>query len=415
MIHRYHNGHWVPGDARRDGSQPFPRYPAEGLYFSDVTGHIGSSPEAVTDTLASLAMKQGALADWLPAMPDWAGLMRRIREAFTAAERQGGLIASAVVGANGAPQTVCFPTCDEAVAREAAALALALLRANGQMDFLRLQPWFANGQRRVRVRIDAQLGRQRDRLEFHKDADGHILFNNLLFRSDAALLATEWSFDLQPMAAARAAALRQAWPAGLPSGIEQARATLRTAHPAPRIEGGVLPADGAVSWVEELVWHATPVAARRPVLQRTEVLAVLNTAAWSPDVAEVLVQIAETPGSGLARWLAGQNQVAQGLTEPVMRALWQQVHSGPDAAPLQALLQADAAAIDWSRRPGATAALVVDTTPTGAKEPSAQWQSSGMLGRPRSNSEQLDPLKAGVNTDQPRDFLRISVLLADPS
>lgn len=32
-------------------------------------------PEAVVDTLASLAMKQGALAAWLPRAADWAGLM----------------------------------------------------------------------------------------------------------------------------------------------------------------------------------------------------------------------------------------------------------------------------------------------------------------------------------------------------
>lgn len=158
-----------------------------------------------------------------------------------------------------------------------------LVRANGQMDFLRRQPWFGRGAQQVVLRIDAQLGRHKERLEFHKDMAGAMLFNNLVFRNDAQLLATEWSVDLQPPPAQKLAALRSGWPPELLTQLTQARPAMAARLPQPRIEGGLLPEDGYVSWVEELVWHATPIPTHRESYTLESVLNVLTTAEYAGD------------------------------------------------------------------------------------------------------------------------------------
>ena len=97
MIHEFKNGHWLPGHDHRDGSKPFPAAPAAGAWFNDVTGVEGHSEGELVEALPQLLMKQGALAELLPAPFDWRGLMDQARTRLTIDERTGGLIASVTI------------------------------------------------------------------------------------------------------------------------------------------------------------------------------------------------------------------------------------------------------------------------------------------------------------------------------
>lgn len=411
MIHRFTNGRWTPGPDRVEGNKPFPTAPAAGTWFNDVTGREGHSEAELVEGLPQLLMKQGAVAELLPGTFDWRGLMDQVRACLTQDERTGGLIASVTLRPDESIGVMPFRPFEAPVAEAVARFALALVRANGQMDFLRREPWFGHGTHQVMLRVDAQLGRTKERLEFHKDTDGDILFNNLVFQNEADMLATEWSLDVQPMAAAKAAVLQRQWPVSLISKVAKARSDLSVQVRHPRIEGGLMSVDGYVSWVEALVWHATPVLGHRECYTPALVLEVLDTAAYSADTADVLVQIAETPGGKLAQWLREQGADAEALSEPFLRDLWRRLRADPMGARALQLMHEDARAIDWSQRKRGTASIAIEAFTPETRAFDLVRQSTGMAGRPRSNSDNLQALLAMQVRDQPRDFFRISVLL----
>ena len=191
----------------------------------------------------------------------------------------------------------------------------------------------------------------------------------------------------------------------------KARAALLAQVGQRRIEGGLMPVDGYVSWVEELVWHATPVLGHRESYTLEQVVGVLNAAAYTGDTADVLVQIAETPGGRFAHWLSEQGADANALSEPFMRDLWRQLRADPKGAETLQRLREDARAIDWNQRKLGTASVVIETCSPETQAFELVRQSTGMATRPRSNSDNLQPLLAQKARNQPRDFFRICVLL----
>lgn len=409
MIHEFKNNHWLPGPDHRDGNRPFPANPRPGLFFNDVTGAQGDSADAVAEQLPQLLMKQGALAQLLPAPLDWSGFMTRLQGAIRTEEADREF-ARVLIRPDETAVVMPDPDWGMALAQEGARLAMALVRANGQMDFIRRQPWFKAGTHRVVLVLEQQFGRSAEYLQFHQDTSGDALFSNLIFRNAAGLPAPEWSPNLQPMPNGKRTLVSRNWPPELLTQIEQERARLGALpHRDLGIEGGTLPADGFVSWLDELVWHTTPVLENRPRYSLSTVEKVLGDPDFDMTTYDVLVQIVQTPGSRLAARLASLGGTLQAFSSERAEQLWTALHTGPEAPALQIELLQDAHAIDWEARVADTAWAMplIRTLPDGTQ--AIVTQPSGLTGRPRRNSDQLEALKADPGSAQTRSFMQVVV------
>lgn len=264
MIHAFKNGHWEPGEARRDGAHPFPAQPGALHFFNDVTGASGATEDAVREPLSALLMKQGSILDLLPRLMDWSGFMARLAAAASRLQGSDRVFGRVSVHPDGSLVVTPEAGWSMPLVQEAAVIAFALVRANGQMDFIRAQPWFTSGSHRVTLVLEQQFGREAEFLQFHQDTAGDALFSNLVFRNAAGLPAPEWSPNLQPMPAEKRQLVSHHWPPALLQRIDAERARLAAARGQPwPIQGGSLPRHGFVSWTDELVWHSTPVLEHR--------------------------------------------------------------------------------------------------------------------------------------------------------
>lgn len=410
MIHEFKNGHWVPGDARRDGSQPFPKQPKPGLRFNDVTGAQGATEQAVVQPFADLLMQQVAMADLMPRPLDWPGFMARLEAAEAQVADETREFGRAWVQADESLYVQPAAGWDRRLVDEAAGLALALVRANGQLDFVRRQDWFRSGSHRLVLVLERQFARSTDTPVFHQDTDGTALFSNLMFRNEAGLPAPEWTPNLEPMPSGKRTRVGRQWPAGLLALIDTQRQQLAAAAPPLRIHGGSLPANACVSWIDELVWHSTPWLAHRPVYERSEVLAAMENDTFGLVALDVLMQIVQTPGSHLAALLAAQGVRVADFNAARAEDLWSRYHDDDaDARALTAALHQDIDAIDWRQRKAYTgsAMSLIRDLPEGGQHITVQ--PSGMGGRPRSNSENLDALTSDPAAFQLRHFMQVVV------
>lgn len=409
MIHEFKNGHWVPGDAGRDGGQHYPAQPRPGGFFNDVTGAAGATAAEVAEPLSALLMKQAAMADLLPRPVDWAGFMARLQLAGSktqVVDREFGR-----VWVKPDHSLVVSPSAgwSAAIVQEAAGIAWALVRANGQMDFIRQQPWFAAGTHRLVLVLEHQFDRSTPGLVFHQDTAGCALFSNLMFRNTPGLPAPEWSVNLEPMPPGKRELVGRLWPPALLAAIDEERRRLAASTTAWRIEGGVLPADACVSWTDELVWHSTPWLDARLVYTRELAFQLLGDEAFHELTYDLLTQVVQTPGSRLAVHLAQQGIAVAALSVPKAQALWETWHADPAAAPCLAALRQDVDAIEWSTRQAGTASAMslIRDMPDGTQH--ITTQPSGLVGRPRSNSENLTAIKADTRSFQPRHFMQVLV------
>ena len=411
MIHEFKNGHWLPGPDHRDGSKPFPDHPPAGSFFNDVTGVAGPTQAAVEEGLTQLVMKWGSLPAVVPVAIDLHGLVDRLRAEPESVRELGRDLGTAVLRPDETMFVTQAPGRRLALAQEAGRLALALMRANGQMDYIRRQPWFRQGTHQVVLHLESQFTRETEYLKFHKDTGGDVLFSNLVFRNSAGLPATEWSLDLEPMPPGKRALVSRTWPAALLAAVDEAR--VRLAPPPdhePVIHGGALPADGYLSWVDELIWHSTPWLEHRMCHTPEEVGEALEDPGFSMLTYDLMAQVAQTPGSRFAACLAERALPLEALSEDKAEQLWNEMHRHQKDRALFEAFQQDARAIDWSRRKQDTAwAISLIRDVPGRADQHLTIQPSGMLGRPRSNSENLRALKNHPGSDQDRDFIQVNV------
>lgn len=411
MIHECKNGHWLPGPDHRDGNKPFPDHPAAGSFFNDVTGMSGATRAAVEEGLTQLVMKWGSLPAALPVAIDLHGLMERLEAEPASVRDLGRDLGTAVLRPDETLLVTQAPGRSLVLAQEAARLALALLRANGQLDYIRRQPWFRQSTHQVVLNLENQFTRETSYLKFHKDTGGDVLFSNLVFRNSAGLPATEWSLDLEPMPPGKRALVSRTWPAALLTAVDEAR--VRLVPPQDHelvIHGGTLPVDGYLSWVDELIWHTTPWLEHRWRHTAEEVNEALEDAQFSMLTYDLMAQVLQTPGSRFAAGLAARALSLEALSQDRAEQVWEEMHHDPkEHALFEAFLQ-DVHGIDWTQRPQDTAwAISLIRDVPGQADQHLTIQPSGMLGRPRSNSEQLQALKAHRGSDQDRDFIQINV------
>jgi hypothetical protein len=144
-----------------------------------------------------------------------------------------------------------------------------LMIYNGQLAYIATQPWFQSQKYGVLVDVNyyPNRGYTNAALSMHKDTQGQNLFVNLVFNNSNPMPATEWTFDLQAPTPYKSRHLKLLMPSTVRQEIAKARAFI-TEHAnqvtgARTIEGGVAREFAFVSWVDELIWHATPFVGSR--------------------------------------------------------------------------------------------------------------------------------------------------------
>lgn len=196
--------------------------------------------------------------------------------------------------------------------------------ANGQWGYIRKQDWFTKGECAIAIDVNYYPDRsdQKALPRFHKDTGGNNIFVNLLFDNDTQIEATEWFTDIE-----QPSRERQLWQKGLlPASHLQALLDSRTAllhRRGEKVSGGVTaPRNAYVSWVDDLVWHATPSPARRVEYSAEAALRAYDALDdtlkkdfeyydGELDVSvlglEILATIAECPDTDLYKWLLAQD------------------------------------------------------------------------------------------------------------
>jgi hypothetical protein len=248
---------------------------------------------------------------------------------------------------------------DEALEKKITAAADAfvnnLMNGNGQWAYLLSQDWYRNGDYVVAIDINYypdRAGSYKIYPSFHKDTGGNNIFVNLVFDNDSEIEATEWYTDLD-----LPSTKRQTWQDGLlptahVKALEAARAALtETAKEKAKsgkpeyVNGGTSDKKNTyVSWVDDLVWHATPVGQGRIRIANkaaTDYLHEKLEACYDNGFAyfdakvnsdihglEIIGTMSELPGPYLADWLTKNVPRIQDITEELAKKAWGELYRG---------------------------------------------------------------------------------------
>lgn len=141
------------------------------------------------------------------------------------------------------------------------------MTANNQWTYIKNQPWYRSRDYVIGIDVNFYPNRAQKTYklspQFHKDTGGNNIFVNLIFDNQHPIEATEWFVDVEDPGGVRAEWQEKLLPkhhrdelASLRGYLKERRANKEDQL---QVEGGVL--DGkniCVSWVDDLVWHATP-------------------------------------------------------------------------------------------------------------------------------------------------------------
>jgi hypothetical protein len=219
--------------------------------------------------------------------------------------------------------------------------------ANGQWSYIENQDWYKKGE--FVIGIDVNYYPDRSGLKdvqpaFHKDTGGNNIFVNLIFDNKDPIESTEWFADTEQPSADRSEWQQRLLPAAYLDELDKTRKALKAqSDSTTSVQGGV--SDGPntyVSWVDDLVWHATPTVEKRTpfsVAAAQQEYAQLNSASTAQSFAyqsdkngtilgvEILGTIAEADGTALHKWLVTNELSAQDINDAVARKAWQDLYS----------------------------------------------------------------------------------------
>ncbi|HEY3608790.1 MAG TPA: hypothetical protein VGL06_14905 [Pseudonocardiaceae bacterium] len=302
------------------------------------------------------------------------------------------------------------------------------MKANGQWDYIEKQEWFKKGDYVIAIDMNYYPDRSgyKESPLFHKDTGGNNVFVNLVFDNEKPIEATEWFADL-----AQPSKKRTEWRKGLVpqtylDDLEVSRKTLQGVYgKGEPVSGGVSEGPHTyVSWVDDLVWHATPTDQPRIVYSAKAAqtsYTSLDKASKRDDFAydskqfkrkmlgvEILGTIAESKDTELYKWLEKQNLGPQDVDVNVAKKAWRELYNSSTSGG-KALFVQDAAKRDKSpwRIIGAYSEANAYDERLKASSPIKETP-IGLSGRRRANS--LDPQAMAevrkANQGVPRSFLR---------
>jgi hypothetical protein len=308
---------------------------------------------------------------------------------------------------------------------ETVAFLEAFMKNNGQWDYIAAQPWYTSGEYVIAIDINYYPDRSGYKVTpiFHKDTGGNNIFVNLIFDNQNNIEATEWFADLEQPSNKRKLWQVTLLPPSHLTELEFARESLRKKFGAKdAVSGGVAKGKNIyVSWVDDLVWHATPSSNRRlafdadaamrvyPLLSKT-----VNGAFSCEDPllkvtvlgTEVLATMAECPTTHLATWLKEKGLKSQDVNHEVGKEAWGKLYSAGEANFLHDAKERGATT--WKITGEYSEANAKDGRLTGSV--TMKETPAGLSGRDRANSTEENRLAIQearlVNTGVARSFLR---------
>jgi hypothetical protein len=247
----------------------------------------------------------------------------------------------------------------------------SFMTANNQWAYLKKQPWYENHKYVIGIDVNYYPNRAQKFYklgpQFHKDTGGNNIFVNLIFANENPIEATEWFVDVEDPGGIRAAWQEKLLPKEHLDELASLRLYLK-GHPADRqgrlkVEGGVVEGRNiCASWVDDLIWHATPslnerivytaeiakadykaanklavyladwTAKERPLDYQTDYghLSYKSTSGRSIHLVELIGTIADIPGTKLVEWLKQEKKRPQDIDCDVAIKAWIGLYLAPD-------------------------------------------------------------------------------------
>jgi len=321
------------------------------------------------------------------------------------------------------------------------------MNKNGQWDYIKKQDWFTGGKYKIGIDVNYYANRpvnQEEMPGFHKDTGGNNIFVNLIFDNKDPIESTEWFADLSEPSKAR-----RDWQAGLlpdsfRKALDDSRKSLQDTYgDDEEVRGGISEVPNTyVSWVDDLVWHATPTAKARINFDASaaataydsldkEAMGYENFVFYSYQFgrwmygAEILGSMAESGDTELSKWLKQQIPPlsAQDIDVATAKGAWEKLYSGPEGR--------DKFIMDAKTRVASNPnwRITGTTSEANAHDPRLSQPRNSILETPRTLStrrransagpERKDPNEQKVSTvrkdnaDKPRSFLRTWVRILD--
>jgi hypothetical protein len=223
--------------------------------------------------------------------------------------------------------------------------------ARGQWRYIESQDWYKNHEYVIAIEVNYYGNRSGQAYTmsplFHKDTGGNNLFVNLIFDNKKPIEATEWFVDVQEPSGKRAEWQKTLLPEAHLKDLAALRRQLQESgeYATPKVNGGVLEGENIyVSWVDDLVWHATPSLNKRiaytadAAIEAYTLISIglkegktFTQGAVRIHPVELLATIADEPNSRLAKWLATEQKRIQDLDFELARTAWLALYE-PNAA-----------------------------------------------------------------------------------
>lgn len=328
--------------------------------------------------------------------------------------------------------------CDKVAFDKLAVDTVAFLKefmdARGQWGYIEQQGWYTDSKYVIGIDVNYYPNRSTPKYtlspSFHKDTGGNNLFVNLIFDNAQPIEATEWFVDVQQPSGKRAEWQQKLLPPAHLYELDSLRKHLRGSgkYETPQVHGGVIKgANVYASWVDDLVWHATPSLSERIVYSEAAAVAAwpsirlaFNTGgtfsfrsqnrAVQMNLVELLGTMADEPATALCQWLASQGKQVQDLDFELARAAWAALYNDDGG---QARFTADAhlrGRSPWRLAGEVSQAIATDSRLDQGvdKASSISETPAGLSKVRRANSVDSGELKAtkAANKDVPRSFVR---------
>jgi hypothetical protein len=264
-------GHGLPSDGK------------DGEFFNNLTGARGETIEAVRAGLVDQMMIIGSLKG-AQMQVTWEGLANRLcAEAEEAVSGTSGRLKGVTVSPlylgelylrwnkERKENDIRFSVkgnVDQKLVKDTGSFLLTFMRANGQLAYIQRQNWYTSTDCEIHVDLNFYYDREMDasgQLGMHKDTGGDNLFVNLIFNNKEDTPGTEWTQDREIAKGIKQQTMAKIMPEEMIKTINDAKQQMNTALAGGKetIEGGTMKPLAFVSWVDELIWHATPTLAQR--------------------------------------------------------------------------------------------------------------------------------------------------------
>lgn len=397
-----------------------------------------SPDQAPVTTLDSLLIQTGELAEFDVYVARWSSLAGELRRAYPGDVWKDSVAELCTVyykhGKKPFTHTKPHGTSTEQIPVLTDFLH-GFMEQNGQWPYIKSQNWYTSGEYVIAVDINFYPDRSghKGTPAFHKDSGGNNIFVNLIFDNQDTIEATEWVADLTEPSVRRAEWQAKLLPPEHLKELAAARQSLTSEYKDMEVSGGVTEGRYVyLSWVDDLIWHATPSRFRRVAL--TEAVAIDMYDALGRRILEpvqhndkrfhfehtvdsvptwigalaVLGSIAECESTALYQWLKTEKKGGtQDLTDTTGPEAWRALYAGATGRDTYvADVHKRAAQGTWRVTATSAEAIAKDTTLPGSE--SIQETPVGLSGRPRANSDPSEEFLRvnALNADTPRRFIR---------